>query len=203
MTNLDSILKSREITLPTKVCLVKAMVFPVLTYGCELNSKENWAPKNWCFWTVVLKKTLVRPLDHREIKPVNPEGNQSWIFIGRTDAKAEAPILWPADSLEKTLMLGKTEGRRRRGWQDKIVGWHHQLNGLMFEQALGVDDGQESLACYSPWSCKESDMTERLNWTELILYWCFSFWLTSLCIIGSSLIHLIRTDSNVFFLMAE
>ena len=133
----------------------------------ELNSKEYWAPKNWCFWTVVLKKTLVSPLDHREIKPVNPEGNQSWIFIGRTDAKAEAPILWPADSLEKTLMLGKTEGRRRRGWQDKIVGWHHQLNGLMFEQALRVDDGQESLACYSPWSCKESDMTERLNWTEL------------------------------------
>ena len=133
----------------------------------ELNSEENWAPQNWCFWTAVLKKTLVSPLDYKEIKPINPEGNQSWVFIGRTDAEAEAPILWPADSLEKTLMLGKTESSRRRGWQDEMVGWHHQLNGLVFEQALGVDDGQGSLTCYSPWGCKESDMTEQLNWTEL------------------------------------
>ena len=133
----------------------------------ELNSEENWAPQNWCFWTAVLKKTPVSPLDYKEIKPINPEGNQSWVFIGRTDAEAEAPILWPADSLEKTLMLGKTESSRRRGWQDEMVGWHHQLNGLVFEQALGVDDGQGSLTCYSPWGCKESDMTEQLNWTEL------------------------------------
>ena len=87
MTNLDSILKSRDITFPTKVHLVKAMVFPVVMYGCELDYKENWALKNWCFWTVVLEKTLKSPLDCKEIKPVNPKGNQPWIFIGRTDAE--------------------------------------------------------------------------------------------------------------------
>ena len=119
MTNLDSVLKSRDITLPTKVCLVKAMVFPVVMYGLwELDHKEGWEPKDWYFWTVTLEKTLESPLDCKEIKPVNPKGNQPWIFIGRTDAEAEAPILWPrANSLEKTLMLGKIEGRRWRGWQ--------------------------------------------------------------------------------------
>ena len=97
MTNLDSILKSRVITLPTKVCLVKAMVSPVVMYGCESwTVKESWAQKNWCFWTVVLEKTLESPLDCKEIQPVNPKGNQSWIFIGRTDAKADTPILWPS-----------------------------------------------------------------------------------------------------------
>ena len=95
MTNLDSILKGRDITLPTKVCLVKAIVFPVVMYGWmwELDHKESWAPKNWCFWTVVLEKTLESPLDCKEIKPVNPKGYQPWIFIGRTEA--EAPVLWP------------------------------------------------------------------------------------------------------------
>ena len=91
MTNLDSILKSRDITWPTKVCLVKAMVFPVVMYGCE----ESWGPKNWCFWTVVLENTLERPLDCKEIQPVHPKGDQSWVFFGRTDAEAETPILWP------------------------------------------------------------------------------------------------------------
>ena len=113
MTNLDSILKSRDITLPRKVCLVKAMVFPVVMYGCELHHKEGWAPKNWCFWTVVLEKTLDSPLNCKEIKPVNCKGNQSWIFMRKTDAEVEAPILCPPDV--KTLMLGKIEGRRRRG----------------------------------------------------------------------------------------
>ena len=88
MTNLDGILKSRDITLPTKAHLVKAVVFPVVMYGCELNYKESWVPKNWCFWTVVLEKTLESSLDCKEIKPVNPKGNQSWIFIRRTDAEA-------------------------------------------------------------------------------------------------------------------
>ena len=87
----------------------------------ELNHKESWVPKNWCFWTVILEKTLESPLDSEEIQPVHPKGNQSWIFIGKTDAKAETPVLWPftwrTDSLEKTVMLGKIEGRRRRGWQ--------------------------------------------------------------------------------------
>ena len=93
MTNLDSILKSRDFTLPTKVCLVKAMVFPVVMYGWELHHKESWALKNWCFWTVVLEKTLESPLDSKEIQPVNPKGNKSWIFIGRADAEAETAIL--------------------------------------------------------------------------------------------------------------
>ena len=97
MRNLNSILKNREITLPTKVYLVKTMVFPVVMYGCELDHKESGAPKNWCFWTVVLEKTLESPLDWKEIQPVHPKGDQSWIFSGRIDAEAEAPILWPPD----------------------------------------------------------------------------------------------------------
>ena len=97
MTNLDSILKGRDITLPTEVCLVKAMVFLIVMYGCETDYEESWAPKNWCFWTVVLEKTLESPLDCKEIQLVHPKGNQSWIFIGRTDAEAETPILWPPD----------------------------------------------------------------------------------------------------------
>ena len=121
MTNLDSILKSRDMTLPTKVHLVKAMVFPVVMYGCESwTHKESWALKNWCFWTVVLEKTLQSPLDYK-IKPVHPKGNPSWIFIGRSDAEGETPILWLPDVknwlLAKTLILGKIEGRRRRGLQ--------------------------------------------------------------------------------------
>jgi len=105
ITNLDSILKSRDITLPTKVHLVKAAVFPVFMYGCELDHKENWAPKNWCFWTVVLEKILESPLGCREIKLVNPKENQSWIFIGRMDAEAEAAILWAPDA--KSQLIGK------------------------------------------------------------------------------------------------
>ena len=106
MTNLDRILKSRDITLPTKVCLVKAMVFPVVMYGCEsLTIKESWVPKNWCFWTVVLEKTFESPLDSKDIQPVHPKRDQSSIFIGRTDAKAESPILWPPD--EKNWLIWK------------------------------------------------------------------------------------------------
>ena len=113
MTNLDSILKSRDIILPTKVHLVKAMVFPVVMHECE-----RWALKNWCFWTLVLEKILESPLDCKEIQPAYPKGNQSWIFIERTDAEAETPILTGrTDSLEKTLMLGKIEGERTRGQQ--------------------------------------------------------------------------------------
>ena len=167
MTNLDSILKSRDITLPTKAHLVKAMVSPVVMYEWELDYNESWVPKNWCSWTVVLENTLEIPLDCKEIKPVNSKGNQSWIFIGRTDAEAHfGHLIRRTDSLEKTLMLGKNEGRRRRGWQeDEMAGWHHRLDGHESEQAAGVGDGQRGLACYSPWGRKESDMTEQLNWT--------------------------------------
>ena len=121
MTNLDSVLKSRDITLPTKVCLVKAMVFPVVMYACELGYTESWVPKNWCFWTVVLEKMLKSPLESKEIQPVYSKGNQSWIFFGRTDAEAETLILWPPDL--KTWLIwkdpnaGKDWRRRRRGQQ--------------------------------------------------------------------------------------
>ena len=132
----------------------------------ELDHKESWALKNWCFWTVVLEKTLESPLDCKGIQPVHPKENQSWIFFGRTDAEA-GHLMQRTDSLEKTLMLGKTEDRRRRGRQR--MRWLHGITDLidMFEQAPGVADGQGSLVYYSPWDCKELDMTECLNWTEL------------------------------------
>ena len=121
MTSLGSILKSRDITLSTKVRLVKAMVFLVVMYGWELDYKESWAPMNWCFWTVVLEKTLESPLDCKEIQPVHPKGDQPWVFIGTTDVEMKLQyfghLMQRADSFEKTLMLGKIEGRSRRGWQ--------------------------------------------------------------------------------------
>ena len=122
MTKLDSILKSRDITLPTKVHLVQAMVFSSShVWMWELDYKEKWVLKNWCFWTVVLEKTLESPLDCKEIQPVHPKGNQSWIFIWRTDAEAEATILWPPDAknwlIGKDLAAGKIEGGRRSGQQ--------------------------------------------------------------------------------------
>ena len=128
--------------------------------------------KNWCFWTVVLVKTLESPLDCKEIKPVNPKGNQPWIFIGRTEAEAEAPILWPPDT--KSWLIGKDSdagrhwGQEEKGTtEDEMAGWHHQLDGHEFGWTSGVDDGQGGLACCNSWSLKESDMTEWLNWTEL------------------------------------
>ena len=137
----------------------------------RVDHKESWAPTNWCFWTVVLEKTLESPLDCEEIKPVNPKENESWILTGRTDAEAEAPILWPPDA--KTWLTGKDPdaGKDWRQWEkwmteDKVVGWRHQLGGHEFEQAPGVGEGQGSLVCRSPWGCKELDTTERLNWTE-------------------------------------
>ena len=116
ITNLDSILKSRDITLPTKVHLVKAMVFPVVMYGCELDYKESWTPKYWSFWTVVLEKTLERPLDCKEIKPIQPKGNQSWLFIGRTNAEVETPIFWPSNV--KKWLIGK-DPDAGKDWRQK------------------------------------------------------------------------------------
>ena len=137
----------------------------------ELDHKEGWAPKNWCFWTMVLEKTLESPLDSKEIQPVHPKGNQSWIFIGRTDAEAETPILWPPDVKNELICKDSDAGKDWR-WkkgttEDEMVRWHHRLNGHEFEQALGIGDGQGSVACSSPWGCKKSDTTERLNWIEL------------------------------------
>ena len=137
----------------------------------ELDYKESWVPKNWWFWIVVLEKILESPLHCKEIKLVHPKGNQSWIFIGRTDAKAEAPILWPHDAKKTPWKRAwywerlKAEGKGMT--ENEMVGWHYWLDGHEFEQVPGVGDGQGSLACCSPWGCKELDTTERLNWPEL------------------------------------
>ena len=140
-----------------------------------LDHKESWMLKNWCFSTVVLEKTLENPLDFKEIQPVNPKGNQSWVFIGRKDAETEVPILWPPDVknwlIEKDPDAGKDwRQEKKETIEDEMVGWHHWLNGHEFEQSSGVGDregSQGSLVCCSLWSCKESDMTEQLNWMEL------------------------------------
>ena len=228
MTNLDSMLKSTDITWPAKVHLVKAMVFPVVMYRCESwTTEKSWVPKNWCFWTVVLEKTLESPLDYKEIQPVHskgdqirsvaqscptlcdpmnlsmpglpvhhqlpeftqthvhrvsdaiqpshplssPSGDQSWIFVGRTDVEAETPILWPPDAkswlIWKDPDAGKDWGQEEKGMtEDEMVGWHHWLNVHGFGWTPGVGDGQGSPVCCSLCGHKESDRTERLNWTE-------------------------------------
>ena len=138
----------------------------------ELDYKENWAPKNQCIWTVVLEKTLESPMDCKEFQPVHPKENQSWIFIGRTDAEDETPKLWPPDV--KNRFIWKDPDPRKDWMQvekgtieDEMVGWHHQLNAHEFAYTPGVGDGQWGLECCSPWGLKELDTTERLNWTEL------------------------------------
>ena len=161
MTNLDSILKSRDITLPTKVHLIKAMVFPEVMYGCESwTEKKAWAPKNWCFWTVVLEKTLESLLDCKEIQQVHPKGDQSWVFIGGTDVEAETPIVWPPDAkswlIWKDPDAGKDWGQEEKGMtEDEMVGWHHRLDGHGFGWTLGVGDGQGGLVCCGSWGHKE------------------------------------------------
>ena len=164
MTNLDSILKSRDITLPTKVHLVKAMVFPVVMYGCE-----SWTVKK-AEWRRT--DAFESPLDCKEIQPVHSEGDQSWDFFGRTDAKAETPVLWLPHA--KSWLIGKDSdagrdwGQEEKGTtEDEMVGWHHWLDGREFEWTPEVGDGQGGLECCDSWGRKESDMTERLNWTEL------------------------------------
>ena len=129
----------------------------------ESDCEEGWAPKNWCFWTVVLENTLESPLDCKEIQLVHPKGHKSWIFIGKTDA--EVLIHWPPDV--KDLHIGK-DPHARKDWrweekgttEDEMIGWHHWLNGHEFEWSPGVGDGQGGLACCSPWGYKESDTTE-------------------------------------------
>ena len=157
MTNLDSILKSQIIEhyFANKGLSSHSYGFSSShVWMWELDHKENWAPKNWCFWTVVLEKTLESPLDCKEIKPVNPKGNQSWIFTGRPDAEAETPVLWPPDGKNwltgKDPDAGKDWRQKEKGTiEDEMVGCHHRLDGHEFEQALGVGDGQGGLVCSS------------------------------------------------------
>ena len=171
-TNLDSVWKSRDITLPTKVHPVKALFFLLVMYGCE-----SWTIKKakhrridpfelWCW-------SFESPLDCKEIQPVYPKENQSWIFIGRTDAEAETPILWPPDAKNWLIWKYPDAGKDWR-WEEKgmtedeMVGWHHRLNGHEFEWTLEVSHGHGGLACCNQWICKESDSTEWLNWTDSI-----------------------------------
>ena len=145
----------------------------------ELDHKESWVPKNWCFWTVVLEKTLESPLDCKEIIPVNPKGNQSWIVIRRTDAEVEAPTLWPPDAnsqfIRKDPDAGKDWRQEKGETEDEMVGWHHWLNGQEFEQTLGDGERQGSLACCNPRSHKELDTTEWLNNNNN------NYWVSTMC----------------------
>ena len=175
MANLDSVLKNRDITLATNVCIVKVIQSSSShIWMWELDHKEGWAPKNWWFEIVALEETFESPLNCKVIKLVNCKGYQLWIFIGSTDAEDEALILWPPDA--KSRLIGKDtdagkieEGKRRRGQQR--MRWFGSITNSVdtyFEQILGDSERQGSLVCCSPWGCKESDMTEWLNWTEII-----------------------------------
>ena len=179
MTNLDSILKSRDISLPTEVRLVKAMVFPVVMYGCE-----SWTVKKaehqridafelWCW-----RRLLQVPLDCKEIQPVHPKGDQSWVFIGRTDAEAETPILWPPHVkswlIGKDSAAGRDWGQEEKGTtEDQMAGWHHQLDACEFGWTLTVGDGQGDLA----WPQRVGqDWATELNWTVYLKNSMHCFW---------------------------
>ena len=138
----------------------------------ELDCEEGWAEKNWCFWTVVLEKTLDSPLGCKEIQPVHSVRDQPWDFFGRTDAKAEAPVLWPPHAkswlIGKDFDAGRDWGQEKKGTtKDEMAGWHHWLDGRESEWTPGFSDGQGVLACCDSWGRKETDTTEQLNWTEL------------------------------------
>ena len=148
----------------------------------ELDCEEGWAPKNWCFWTGVLEKTLESPLDRKEIQPVHSEGDQPWDFFGRNDAKSEALVLWPPHAkswvIGKDFDAGRDWGQEEKGMtKDEMARWHHRLDGCESEWTPGVGDGQEGLAYCNSWCRKESDMTERLNWTDCsVTKSCLTLW---------------------------
>ena len=172
-------IKNQRHYFATKINLVKAMVFPIVMCRCESwrrlklkkDHEEGWGPKDWCFWTVVLKKTFESLLDSKEIKPINPKGNPSWIFIGRTVVEAEVPVLWPPDV--KSPLPGKDTDTRKHWRQeekgtteDEMVGWYHRLNGREFEQTPGDGEGQGNLVCCNSWGlCSPKSWTQLSNWT--------------------------------------
>ena len=171
--NLDNILKSRHCFANKGLSSQSYVLSNNHIWMLELGYEESLVLKNWCFWTIVLEKTLESPLDCKEIQPVHPKGSHFWIFIERTDVEAETPILWPPDA--KNLLFGKDPDagkdwrQKEKGMtEDEMVGWHHWLGGHEFEQTPGAGDRQGSLACYSPCGCKELHMTAWLNWTEMI-----------------------------------
>ena len=156
MTDLDSLCKSRHYFASKGPSSQGYGFSSSHVWTWELDYEESWAPKNWCFWTVVLEKTLESPLDCKEIQPVHPKGDQSWVFIGRTDAEAETPILWPPHV--KSWLIGKDPdagrdwGQEEKGTtEDEMAGWHHLLDGHEFEWTPGVADGQGGLACCNSW----------------------------------------------------
>ena len=174
MINLDSILKKQRHYFTHKGPSSQSYGFSSSQiWMWVLYYKESWVLKNWCFLSMVLEKTLESPLDCKEIQPVHPKENQSWIFIGKTDAEAETPILWPPDA-KNWLIWKDPDAWKNWRWEEKgttedeMVGWHHSLHGHEFEQVPWVGDRQGGLACRNPWGRKESDLTEWLNWIELI-----------------------------------
>ena len=169
MTNLDNIIKKQKHYFANKGLSIQGYGFSSgHVWMLELDYKESCAPKNWCFWTVILEKILESPLECKEIQLVHPGGDQSWVFIGRAGFEAETPIFWPPDAKSwlvwKDPDAGKDWGQEEKGMtEDEMVGWHHWLNGHEFEQAPGDIEGQGSLVRCSPWGCKESDVTWWLN----------------------------------------
>ena len=168
MTNVDSILKRRDYFANKGQSSQGYGFSSGHVWMWDLDYKESWVPKNWCFWTVVLEKTLESPLNCKEIQPVHPKGDQSWVFIGRTDVEAETPILWPPDAknwlIWKNPDAGKDWGQEEKGTtEEEMAGWHHWLDGREFEWTLQDGDGQGGLACCNSWGCRVGH-----NWmTEL------------------------------------